>query len=82
MKKSFVVVTALLVTLAFAGSVFAFGCGNWEYKLEVPKCKDQVLCSGKASGFIPSCVGCGGINWDAKWKTLSLCPDSKLLKKK
>jgi hypothetical protein len=84
MKKSLIIVVALVTCLAFAGTVLAWDCYPPAYQYcKQLKCKDQVLCKGKAGGKTKLCGPCAPtISWKASWMTLALCPGSKMLKKK
>jgi hypothetical protein len=78
MKKSLLVVVALVALLAFAGTAnawyYGIGCFD-EVVCPPPPCKDQVLCEGSAQGCIPLCGPCPGfVKYKANWKTVCLCP--------
>ncbi len=78
MKKSLLVVLALVTMLAFAATAnawyYGIGCYDMPDAPKIP-CKDQVLCKGQAKGMIPLCGPCpGAVKYSAKWKTVCLCP--------
>lgn len=74
MKKSLLLLAAIVTTLAFAGTA----CAWWDC-YEMPTCKvvcvDQVLCKGAAKGAIKLCGPCAPvIKYKGSWLTMCVCP--------
>ncbi|MEW6139978.1 MAG: hypothetical protein AB1733_17275 [Thermodesulfobacteriota bacterium] len=81
MKKSLLLLVALVTTLAFAGTA----CAWWDcYEMPpAPKvvCKDEVLCKGQAKGAIKLCGPCAPtIKYAGKWITMCVCPKPEAAK--
>lgn len=74
MKKSLLLLAAIVTTLAFAGTA----CAWWDC-YEMPPCKvvcvDEVLCKGAAAGAIKLCGPCAPvIAYKGSWLTMCVCP--------
>jgi hypothetical protein len=74
MKKSLLLVAAIVATLALAGTA----CAQWDC-FEMPPCKPvcvpQVLCQGSAHGVIPLCGPCHPVVcYKGSWLTVCACP--------
>lgn len=74
MKKSLVLLVAIVATVAFAGTALAWDC----YPEVAPAkviCKDQVLCKGAAKGAIKLCGPFAPtIAYQGSWLTVLKCP--------
>jgi len=76
MKKSLLLLVALVTMLAFASTASAWY--GWDC-YEPPKCKvvckDEVLCKGKAAGAIKLCGPCPPtVTYSGSWLTVAQCP--------